>query len=387
MRSLQYRGVVRALASGVCLSSMLAMTGCGGSGSSSGSGSGPIPSGHILISSHGNTPVLGEYTINASGSLTLTGGVLTAAPFITTVSKTTHTKKYVYVGSRDDAKIAQYAVSPSGGIAALSPAYVTATGPVYPPANDSMAVDATDNVLIYARSSADSEGKSFLSTFKIAPDGSLHEAQVISGKTVFAIAASKSGNNVYTVTKASPGTNITHYTVDTSTGNLTRVSDALVRGLSSPSDIQIDPTDQYLYLIDTGTQFPAEGGTPTYSGSVAAFRLSGDGTPTPIGSPLALVGSAPSFGLADAGGRLYISDFNKNLVFLLGVSGGLHTLKSYSVAPNPGQMTLDSTGAFLYVANNLSGQISEFKVASDGSLNEGGTIRTVQFPSGISLLP
>ena len=127
---------------------------------------------------------------------------------------------------------------------------------------------------------------------------------------------------------------------------------------------------------------------------VFEFRINGNGTLAPLGTPNFAVGSNPSAVTAQtAGNFLYIAAFAGNDVTLLDINnknGNLSVPVSNSIVvpvnpPNifntgtgPIAMAMSPTAPFLYVANQTSGDITAFTVdPGSGSL---GTVAGSPFP-------
>ncbi len=140
--------------------------------------------------------------------------------------------------------------------------------------------------------------------------------------------------------------------------------------------------NQFAYVVGQGTN------------EVFEFRVQGNGTLAPLGTPNFAVGSNPSAVTAQtAGNFLYISAFAGNDVTLLDINnktGNLSVPVSNSVVvpvnpPNifatgtgPIAMAMSPTAPFLYVANQTSGDITAFTVdPGSGSL---GTVAGSPFP-------
>lgn len=147
--------------------------------------------------------------------------------------------------------------------------------------------------------------------------------------------------------------------------------------------------NQFAYVVGQGTN------------EVFEFRVQGNGTLAPLGTPNFAVGSNPSAVTAQtAGNFLYIAAFAGNDVTLLDINnnnGNLSVPVSNSVVvpvnpPNifntgtgPVAMAMSPTAPFLYVANQTSGNITAFTVdPGSGSL---GTIGTFPLSSPPAPVP
>jgi 6-phosphogluconolactonase (cycloisomerase 2 family) len=140
--------------------------------------------------------------------------------------------------------------------------------------------------------------------------------------------------------------------------------------------------NQFAYVVGQGTN------------EVFEFRVNGNGTLTPLGTPNFAVGSNPSAVVAQSSGNfLYVAAFAGNDVTLLVINnnnGNLSVPVSNSIVvpvnpPNifntgtgPISMAVSPTAPFLYVANQTSGNITAFTIdPGSGSL---GAVAGSPFP-------
>jgi 6-phosphogluconolactonase (cycloisomerase 2 family) len=131
----------------------------------------------------------------------------------------------------------------------------------------------------------------------------------------------------------------------------------------------MDSAGSYLYVGNSG------------SFDISVFSIdSSTGTLTPIpqaSGPTARIGMAPlNMRLAPSGNVLYVTGTAPTGVVQAfpvnaGVFGGQPIAGSpYATGNTPSGLTIDSSGKFLYTANNIDSSISEFRIESDGSLTE-----------------
>ncbi len=142
---------------------------------------------------------------------------------------------------------------------------------------------------------------------------------------------------------------------------------------------------QFAYLVGPGTN------------EVFEFRAERTGTLAPLGTPNFAVGSNPiSLAAHTSGDFLYIADFSGNDVTQLDInksSGNLSVPVTTSIVvpvnpPNifptgngPVSVAMSPTGPFLFVANQISGDISEYTVdPGSGSLTPKALLSVVFVP-------
>lgn len=131
---------------------------------------------------------------------------------------------------------------------------------------------------------------------------------------------------------------------------------------ADPTVVAIDPAGAYLYVLNSG------------AGDITVFSIaSSDGTLSQIGTgvPLGLT-VATNMLLASSGDVLYVTGQGSlgGVVEVFSVSAGSLTfVGSFATGTFPNGMAISSSGSYLYVANSGSDNISEYSIASDGSLS------------------
>jgi 6-phosphogluconolactonase (cycloisomerase 2 family) len=216
---------------------------------------------------------------------------------------------------------------------------------------------------------------SSLTPFGVLRD-TLFPAQVVpdpSGRFAYAIGASTNGT-------------VGVYTVDPVTGSLTATNSGFTAGQTSPGPAQaiLDPTGQFLYVLNTNTN------------NITALHINGvDGSLSCLGSPApappctAYGGATLNFPLGfveDSTGKyLYVSNNGGNNIsgFSVGADGSLTPLSTptFPTGTGPGLPTIDPSNSFLYVPNNGDNTVSVFSIApATGLLTE---LATSPFSAGV----
>jgi DNA-binding beta-propeller fold protein YncE len=167
---------------------------------------------------------------------------------------------------------------------------------------------------------------------------------------------------------------VSAFNINLSTGAVSKAGKSVATGIS-PTAVAITP--------DNGILFVANAGDTTHIGTVNAYTVASDGSLTALAS--ANVGESP-MGLAmdPNGAFLFVanqgvfSDPTSGTVSVLKFSGSTFTTVATvstagpgaAVSSGPVALTVDPSGKFLYVANEVAGTVSAFSYDSNGQLTE-----------------
>ena len=135
-----------------------------------------------------------------------------------------------------------------------------------------------------------------------------------------------------------------------SSGTLTFVSSAQLA--APPLGLTLAASGNFLYVP-----------VPTFS-AIYVFSVS-SGALTQVGNPFIVSGGVGRVGIDPAGKFLYVPNPSTNTVTVLGIqSNGSLTLSagSFAASTTPVAAATNSTGAYVYVANSGSANISQFQV-------------------------
>jgi 6-phosphogluconolactonase (cycloisomerase 2 family) len=213
----------------------------------------------------------------------------------------------------------------------------------------------------------------------LTPSGTVATSTLRPSQTVI----DPNGKYLYLIAAGSD-TNVTVFNV-TSTGALN--SAGFAPEPAGPVDVNygvIDPYGRYLYVAD-------------YTANcIYGFQISQtDGSLTPItGSPFTTNVSGPLSMVADHSGQyLYVVNSLSSKLSAyqidqtLTASGGaltpLVSQATISTGTAPGISTLDPTGAYLYVPNNVDGTVSSYSIATTGELTN---LATTTVTGAVSIL-
>jgi 6-phosphogluconolactonase (cycloisomerase 2 family) len=164
---------------------------------------------------------------------------------------------------------------------------------------------------------------------------------------------------------AAPAT-ISVFSIDTTKGLLTPIA-------GSPFSFAslVAPNPQFLSMAPNGNTFYVSNGA---SGTIAAFSIAANGTPTEIaGSPFTAGVFMAGMAIDSKGQFLYATDMTSNKIasFSIQANGALATVAGspFATGLGPVAVTLDSAGATLFCANAAGETVSAFKTAS-GALTQ-----------------
>jgi 6-phosphogluconolactonase (cycloisomerase 2 family) len=296
----------------------------------------------------------------------------------------TNTGDYLYVGNGNDAFIAGFGLNSSGALSVLggSPYNngVAAQSLAVTPANTFLYAGTSNGIYAYAINSNGS--------ITVLNNGSAVAQDMVATQ----MQVDSTGNYLLA---AGIGTSIAAqaigiYTINTSTGLLTAVGGspiALYTGTGStpavvtPTGLLITPNNSYVYvsLGSLGVQILTLG----TGGALAA------GNPPSYVLPVSTSVSPSDRGLASdpLSAFLFVAEINTGLrVLSIGTGGSLKEVSGspYAVGTGPIGVLLDTTGSYVYVANQGSNNISAFTLtAASGKLT---AIAGSPFASG-GLLP
>lgn len=190
----------------------------------------------------------------------------------------------------------------------------------------------------------------------------LSTSPVSAGPGVHSLAVHPSNKYIYAVNNGE--NDISQFTVNSGTlvetGSRTSVLPA-----TAPNLVAIDPGGNYLYVGDSG------------SNTVSAFSIGSGGTLSQVqGSPFPIGVTAVNMQVSPSGNVLYVTGTSGSLGYIEAFSLNAGVLTAplanspyLTLGSNPQDLVINSSGAFLYVANSApDNSISLFTINSDGSL-------------------
>ncbi len=152
-----------------------------------------------------------------------------------------------------------------------------------------------------------------------------------------------------------------------STGGVLTESGSRVQAGTTPSLLAIDSAGSFLYVGNIGSR------------DISVFSIDASGqTLTPVpqqgGAPTAGLGLVPlNIALAPSGNFLYVTGGGvpNGVIEVFSINAGVLTfVNTAQPGANPFGLTIDPSGTYLYTANFGDNTISEYTIASDGTLTE-----------------
>ena len=165
---------------------------------------------------------------------------------------------------------------------------------------------------------------------------------------------------------------VSQYTI--SGGLLTPMATATVAAGTSPSAVTASPNGQYVYVANSGSSGAA--------GSISQYAVGSGGALAPMTSPSVASGTSTLAVQVDPSGRYaYAANFGTGAgagsvsqYTINQTTGALTPMSPATVAADVGSnsVTIDPTGAYVYVANSGSGSsggtISQYTIGAGGAL-------------------
>jgi 6-phosphogluconolactonase len=201
------------------------------------------------------------------------------------------------------------------------------------------------------------------------------------------IAVDPKGNFLYVTADflSTPG-NVVVYSINASTGALTLVSNSTATGFT-PQGIAVDPTGKFVYVANQGTS-----NVSAYMINTSTGALTSEGTANGIGM------TGPVGVAVDSSGKyLYVTDNGApNAVFGFAINTTTGTLTQlyggagFPAGSGPWSIAVDPAAGYVYVANQMSGNVSGYAITpSTGLLTgvPGQPFTAGPSPTGIAVDP
>ncbi|MFZ0320402.1 MAG: beta-propeller fold lactonase family protein [Candidatus Sulfotelmatobacter sp.] len=211
------------------------------------------------------------------------------------------------------------------------------------------------------------QGENDISLFDINSDGTVNEITPrtpAGGNLPFQLAMDPGGSYLYVANVLS--NNISVFSITASTGALAQVGVALPINLS-PNNMQISPSGNFLYVSGPGQP-----------GKIEVFSLSA-GVLTQIGVTPTADNTPAGLAIDPGGSYLYAANPSANSISIycivpapctsgaVGPSGTLQQVPQSPLADadqHPVALILNSTGSYLFVANQGSNNVSTYSITS-----------------------
>jgi 6-phosphogluconolactonase len=202
-----------------------------------------------------------------------------------------------------------------------------------------------------------------LSVFNVATDGTLTQTvpaiDLGAGNSPQTMAIDASGKYLLMTTNFT-GSNLLVYSLNSGSGTPTFVNSYSAN--SSPNNLTISPSSNFVYVANEDEAL------------ITAFSLdSATGNLTPIpGSPFPARRGVAGMAIDPASHFLYTANSTDNTVSAFTIDAGTGRLQEIFgspyplglTSPNPRALVTDTTGAFLYVANQSTSNVLAFTIAA-----------------------
>lgn len=264
----------------------------------------------------------------------------------------------------------------------------TASGPASTPVQ----LTVTATIYAYATNFDDNT----VSQYVLNPDASLSP---LAGKTTvnsngtqpFSISVEPSGEYVYVANWAS--STVGQYKIDKSDGSLTSIGTGSVQVGLFPNSVTVNHENTYAYVASLGNN------------TISQFQIGLGGQLIPLATPTVASGTAPAAVVVDPTDQFaYVGNYGANSAdppagpgtlsqYKIASDGSLSPIGTGSVASGqgPNALTIDHAGKFLYVANHgdgsLPGTVQQYSIGSDGSLTSVAVTNVGTRPVGIAINP
>ena len=279
---------------------------------------------------------------------------------------------YLYAADFNSADISIFSVNPTNGTLTYQSAATTGTVPVSPAAGSTptaIAIDPTGNFALVV-DSQNAVGNREILVFQI--DQSLGTLTQISGSPFLTAPILSPGNNTSSVALSvnasdpqyafatnqyAPTIGVAAFLFnDPTSGQLTATTPWQVATGNSPVWVTVDPTDHYVYVSNQGDGTIS--GYTIGAGGVLRLMTGGGGT-FGVGA-----NSQPGAISIDPTGRfLYVADYFNNQVveFIISPTDGtLSGATTYGTGLGPFAVNVDPSGHFVYVGDSSDGTIAMF---------------------------
>jgi 6-phosphogluconolactonase len=158
---------------------------------------------------------------------------------------------------------------------------------------------------------------------------------------------------------------ISQYTIGAD-GTLTPMSPATVATGETPESITVDPSGKYVYVPNA---------KPAPAGRIYQYSIGADGALSPMSIPWVTAGTYPESVAVDPSGKYaYVANNLSNDIseFTIGTDGEitlLGTVMSGTGYPNaPSSVVVDPSGKYAYVANTDGRSVSQYTISATGVL-------------------
>ncbi len=286
---------------------------------------------------------------------------------------TTQSVGDIFVATGGNTAVQAYGVTlSSGALSANGQGVQTGTGVGSSPTAMTISPDAT--TLVIANESCSNTAKGCLTLYTIAGDGSLTAVTGTVATSVAPVALAFNPAGTFLFVANQGDSTVSAYSVSGTT--LTAVPGSpfstVTPGLTTPtlpSGLAVSASGNFLYVSNSLTY------------TVSMFNIGSNGALVQSTNGPYSVGTNPgALGITPTGAFLYVANFHDNNISALSIcdkvtttcsnpnspDGGLTPVSGspFSAGIGPSAISTDATGLFLYVVDQTSNQISQFKIST-----------------------
>ena len=316
------------------------------------------PSGKFAYVANQGSNDVSTYGINPDGTFTIlrtiAGRSGNLAMAMTKGTAVTYTPKFAYVANQTSSNISTYSIGSTGALTSLGVPAATGTTPSF------MAITPSGKFAYVAVF-----GAGAVMAHPINTDGTLGAGKTVAVvSNIHAVTVDPSGQFVYAVDNVNKV--ISAYTMNPSTGALTSAGAGVSTG-GAPTSVTVDPTGRFAYVANSSTgDFSAYSIAPATG--VLSQILCGGGVGC-NGNNFA-AGTSPNSVTVDPTGKfVYVANnVPSGSVSAYSINPGNGVLTAVAGSPfatgggNSSVVTIDPSGKFAYVANGSSNNISVFSI-------------------------
>jgi YVTN family beta-propeller protein len=201
------------------------------------------------------------------------------------------------------------------------------------------------------------------------------------------VAVHPSGKFAYVPAGGGVSNGVAMYTIDATTGALTSIGTIAVGGFAV--SVAVHPSGKFAYVA-------AASDTPGSAGDVSMYTIDATtGALTSIGTiaagTIAALPAPISIAVDPTGAFAYVANSGSNDVSMYTINattGALTSIGTIATGTDPGSVAVDPAGEFAYVTNSGSNDVSMYTInATSGALTPIGTIAVGSAPSSIAIHP
>ena len=260
------------------------------------------------------------------------------------------TVRSAYVANSGDGTISQYTIDATGALIPIFPAATIQSIAGLSGSNPTSVTVAPSGKYVYVANSLDS----VISQFTIGAGGALVPMMPMptaasglgAGSGPVSVVVDPTGKYAFA---ANSGSNdVTQFTIGGS-GALT--NSMTIPAGTNPASVTVDPTGKYAYVVNSG--FTCAASCVTIAGTISQYNINATtGALTANGAPVAAGTDPISITVGPTGAYAYVVNYTSANITPYTIAGGaLTATMPVATGPNPTSIAIDKNGTYAYVAN------------------------------------